>query len=865
MRNAILRADNGNDENHQVVSDDNVTTTGITTTTTATTDSSSSPLPSDKRRRQSTFHKRKLSERWPVQRETIPSDASSISCTTGQFDDADEDFFSSTSDVENLGKSSRVAASVHPVKRRRSKESSFPKSLTAVEVGSCAVAGMATQRSARPPSANRNRTDSVADKPSPLLACTATTSTALKATVHDSPAVPFRRSRFIEGSMNDRVSQRPPSFLFEEFQNAATSRTEEHAEIAKEERNAASATPVNPSLEHRHSGIFRFGKAIASAFNPFKSDIWKGSQDGAGGVGNIATKTQKEIMNERQALAQKAYAELKKTGFKGAQQKVPQSGALYSPGLVNIAQPSHSTGLEAHIADQTFSAIQTKMDYQYVTHKDSRSDESPRKLKFGAPATIPKMVDRSHTSSVPPALTPAPTPAKDGHGQKDGSIARLRSLYDLRKSNSALNLSSIKNVDSSSSAPLERHSAESHQVLRQQKSRKDLAKQAKLLKKVSNLEDKLEKARQELRGISGSEDLGTVTTSLCYDHVSSRQNFYKAPLPTLPSERLLQSVESNSEGEKNSKTNAKEEKLCLAAATATGPPVEAHSTSNRDQQQHTATKSQQGRKLLRSSKNASNRCESESKKRKPLVGPRHNHGDGHQSQSELTDPARAHTITTTVDSDRHTKSQKCNIGDSPGSIATRPTDQDPLQRQQQQEGEEMEPIDTKDGTTPTTRYSKSPNQRLAVLQKRSRPKLRSKSGSHNLRQAEDADSEMSDSEGVGVIQNASNRFYHQSNLSKHQLELRTPNIITVPPSPNTKVKKVVGLNDENVPPVPPVPQELLMSTMAPSLLHMRSGNLERIDETNSSDDASAQDTGKPVKNSTRGAVPDEFTWPEDIF
>lgn len=64
------------------------------------------------------------------------------------------------------------------------------------------------------------------------------------------------------------------------------------------------------------SGMYRFGKAIASAFNPSAwrgfNGIWKEKDKPAVDPG-------KALMDERQERAQKAYAELKKSGFKGTQ------------------------------------------------------------------------------------------------------------------------------------------------------------------------------------------------------------------------------------------------------------------------------------------------------------------------------------------------------------------------------------------------------------------------------------------------------------------------------------------------------------------------------------------------------------------
>ncbi|KAJ5925391.1 hypothetical protein N7454_008030 [Penicillium verhagenii] len=259
-----------------------------------------------------------------------------------------------------------------------------------------------------------------------------------------------RRSRFVEANMNDSVSEKPPSIYLRESKG--------------------------PNAQNRTSGIFRFGKAIASAFNPF------------GGWGRaspeIATKSpQKDALTQ----AEEAYANLKRAGYKGT-----NKGSYMQSQNVN---PSN--------ADQTWQAIQDKMGYS-----------SP--------------IRNSGTYAEP--MSPSRSPSKS---------TKRSSFQDLR-------IPFIKTYEQPLAPCLDHPSEDSeNQGIRRQKSRKELSRESKLLKKVSNLEDKLDRARQELRHLSGNEEriasptLDYRSMSFEMDPGSYPRKFVPGALPTVPSERLL--------------------------------------------------------------------------------------------------------------------------------------------------------------------------------------------------------------------------------------------------------------------------------------------------------------------------------------
>ncbi|OQE38328.1 hypothetical protein PENCOP_c008G08489 [Penicillium coprophilum] len=278
-----------------------------------------------------------------------------------------------------------------------------------------------------------------------------------------------RTSRFVEATMNDSISEKPPSIYFQDQENK------------------------HPGLQRRSSGIFRFGKAIASAFNPFGG--W-----GRNSEGSPNKSPQKDVITQ----AEEAYAELKKAGYKGT----------------NKGYYMEDLGVSTAVADQTWQSIQHKMGY-------------------GSP------VKESHCQSIDHRNHAA-------SARSESSASKRSSLQDLRLPKSFFQKSHGSppaspavycDITSDDNEPTE---------LRKRPSRREISRQNKLLKKVSNLEDKLQRARQELRDLTGNEERVPVPTaqpkvlSTEMDPASFPRKFVPGALPTLPSERLLdqQAVEN---------------------------------------------------------------------------------------------------------------------------------------------------------------------------------------------------------------------------------------------------------------------------------------------------------------------------------
>lgn len=244
-----------------------------------------------------------------------------------------------------------------------------------------------------------------------------------------------RRSRFVE-NMNDGISEKPPSIFLRE-------------------RGEGKAG-------HGRS-IFRFGRAIASAFIPFG---WGGATGSSGG-GSAEEHRQQQIQLQQQqdiSRVQMAYEELKKSGYKGIVQHYPAQ------------HPAPEHGIQ-------------------------------------------------ETASGPAQGTRTEPAQKQDTGQE-----RTRTSLQLRRTKST-----SKDQDSED-----------------RKSRKDLIRQEKLLKKVNTLEDKLERARRELRDLGGevveteesAEPEEDVSVPVQQGYMASTEyyprRFVPGALPTLPSERCLE-------------------------------------------------------------------------------------------------------------------------------------------------------------------------------------------------------------------------------------------------------------------------------------------------------------------------------------
>lgn len=307
-----------------------------------------------------------------------------------------------------------------------------------------------------------------------------------------------RPSKFAEGSMRDRASDKPPSLYTREWEimdNRTHGQGDELACDAGTERTLPSS-------------MSRFGRALVNAFS--STVIWHGIN------GLWHDKYREEpgdeitTLEDRKIKAETAYAELKKAGYPGT---VPVLDRRTS---ANISFVKNRDGPDSTM--QPDSGIHVDHYRNLAEHKNERmnlDNEAALSLEAGA----------CHATS---------------HLSIQTKTIRLRkpSLKNLKKVKSHLVLPSKRNSLSSITVPSTEtnvlDSSPDRHAIKKQPSRKDLQKQVKLSKKVSDLESKLEKARRELQSaMNGAPPVPLLSTS------GNLKPFLPGTLSSLPSERIL--------------------------------------------------------------------------------------------------------------------------------------------------------------------------------------------------------------------------------------------------------------------------------------------------------------------------------------
>ncbi|KAI9803959.1 MAG: hypothetical protein M1833_000240 [Piccolia ochrophora] len=309
-----------------------------------------------------------------------------------------------------------------------------------------------------------------------------------------------RSSRFQEGSMNDRVSNRPPKeFVGARHTNNHNEQNDGYDQHKLTDRSGSAThqTVLGGNLEDHDSssssGIFRFGRSLAAAFNPFH--VWGR---------RVPTKSlvrDSKLMDERRARAEKTYAELKANG---QFQK-------------NVTKWNRDSGIDVDSYNNASGESGTEVQEQ--THDQLLKPFAEVKPERGR------------------SISPAPR-AESARGGK--FRIKTPSLMSLKKTRSELSLPMEQPRSSSRSAALDEASASTTTLpfllgsdsakLQKQPSRKDLQKQQKLSKRVSDLECKLETARRELKEARGNAPTLSVVSP------GARQTFIPGALPSLPSQ-----------------------------------------------------------------------------------------------------------------------------------------------------------------------------------------------------------------------------------------------------------------------------------------------------------------------------------------
>jgi hypothetical protein len=646
-------------------------------------------------------HKRKLSLDEDVSESESTNAASDMS---GRFDDADEE-----SDVEQQNTDIRAETKaegddvqqVHSAKRGRSNGWPLQNEIAYDENG------MKIDLSGRRPTPTPTPT------PTQTKGKTKRTNSASPRARSGAPVLRIRRSRFIEGSMNDRVSEKPPSIFFREDQIQS-----QNQEYNLSHSDAAATSGEKKTLEKRSSGIFRFGKAIASAFHPFgsrganKSEVWR--QDIGGGSG---VKSQKEIMKQRQIRAEQAYAELKKSGYKG-------TGTSTSANA-NFNYNSDNK-VDAGIADETWKAIQEKMGYKMADESRISQDDT--------------------LVAVPGAREEALTPLRAEKG-----VSKLKSFSELRKRTSNLSIPAIRFRDASpmSIPPSDREDEQfhnSHRSMERRQSRKELNRQAKLLKRVSNLEDKLLRARRELREFAdvgdenNSQHLSVpAVPTICVDDEHNRKSG-PGTLPTILSERLLDDGHIRASSETETETDTVQRGA--GQKSAQWPPVD-----------------------------------SLSRKRKPLV----------VAVAVAEDEAEVDMLDDNGDDEMDGEVYDADCG-----------------KIFDDNDNDKSPKNTTAAKRVRNKLRSTRDKRASSLTTKASQRLKAKQSSRNLRQVANKTTTKNSNDGSKDEQPITHHLQEQEGNNASA----TPATTSSPKK--KKGRTYYGDDDENVPPVPPVPQELLV-------------------------------------------------------
>ena len=328
--------------------------------------------------------------------------------------------------------------------------------------------------------------------------------------------VPIHPSKFIEGSMHDRVSEKPPSLYTREelaMEQYVATQADTHRRDS-ESSDVCYDAGIEPV---KSSGMYRFGKAIANAFKPVVvwqgiHGIWKEKHDGQADLHH-------SILQDQRAAAEKAYAELKYDGYRGT------SGPPKLRHSVDVPSIKHEDGNESQIEPRRDSGI----------HVDGHRPSAERKAD--------KLIFNDDQSLMPPPLLKdvrSPSPFSDASSNRRSSFHLQRpSFTGLKKVRSHFQLPPAKrNLTSPAPTPsVESVLSETtwnEKVLRKEPSKKDLQKQQKLSKKVSDLEAKLENARRDLWLVKNDIPPVPILPSR-----KTSKRFVPGALPSLPSERLL--------------------------------------------------------------------------------------------------------------------------------------------------------------------------------------------------------------------------------------------------------------------------------------------------------------------------------------
>ncbi|KAI9844577.1 MAG: hypothetical protein M1838_002142 [Thelocarpon superellum] len=330
------------------------------------------------------------------------------------------------------------------------------------------------------------------------------------------PATSPRPSKFLEGSMNDRASNVPPVHYWQhdgaegDLEEETAGRWADGSSAPVQDRSTADRSGAQSS--NRNSGLFRFGKSLAAAFNP--ASLW----DGVSQIWRHDQHPQHDLLKERRVTAEHTYADLKREGRLGLLGRSRFSGSHDVPSVANDVTPEGpSPATHRHAGNHAHGEPQRDDDHEV----EEAATEADR--------LMPPPPPRGRSASP---MSPTGSERRTFFGLKRSSLGTLQNTasdLSLPYSRSTSNLSLTSSFTSTSTSDRPK------QVLRKQLSKKDLQKHRKLSKKVSDLEIKLDHARRELLvAMTDVPPIPPVT-----EQVIRGRTFTPGALASLPSERLL--------------------------------------------------------------------------------------------------------------------------------------------------------------------------------------------------------------------------------------------------------------------------------------------------------------------------------------
>lgn len=337
---------------------------------------------------------------------------------------------------------------------------------------------------------------------------------------------PARESKFQEGSLTDKPSEKPPS-VYTRFQRTDSDNLMQVDQLMEDyhENLPMSAESVQATIEYEkatrdqrvaditaarqkkeeNNGFFRFGKSLAASFNPFAvwDRIWHEQKN------ELARREMEEAERRRRqkAEAEATYAQLKNTGQLGLKPvalHTHDSAVAFDGGVMS----------QEHRRTSSYGSV-VRTSYDDIASQDG--------------------------SEVPESAAKQLRSSRSIFHLRKPSMQSLRG--GLKRVGSVSNLVGTTNRESSGSVSPTKTDMEPGSSLRKSYSKFDLKKQNHLSKRVSDLEAKLEKARGELSDAlvqaSPMPQLGNKYQRFTPSGSMRKPKFVPGALPTLPSERVL--------------------------------------------------------------------------------------------------------------------------------------------------------------------------------------------------------------------------------------------------------------------------------------------------------------------------------------